>query len=186
MTKEYRNVTKTKEVIRSTFSELLGEKRNMESITVKELTERANIAKSTFYNHYNDIYAVAEEFGNELIQLLSNVLDEIETEMATEYDIYIEKIVEFLRQNESTYRKVINSPDTRFFIEKLKTVLSSKVFEKNTSLPFSKNNSERYVQIRFLTNACVDTLVDYFNGTITISIEKVGNIIIDIINKLQS
>lgn len=186
MAKEYRNVTKTKEVIRSTFSELLSEKKNMESVTVKELTDRANIAKSTFYNHYTDIYAVAEEFENELIQVLSSVLDQIEAEMATEYDIYIEKIVEFLKQNESTYRKVINSSDMRFFIEKLKTVLSTKVFEKNTSLPFSKNSKERYVQIRFLTNACVDTLVDYFNGTITISIEKVGDIIIDIINKLKS
>lgn len=185
MTKEYRNVAKTKEIIRSTFSELLSEKKNMESVTVKELTERANIAKSTFYNHYTDIYAVAEEFETELIQVLSNVLDEIETEMPTEYDVYIKKIAEFLKQNETTYRKVINSSDIRFFIEKLKTVLSSKVFEKSTSLPFSKNKNERYVQIRFLTNACVDTIVDYFNGTLNVSLEQVGNIIIEIINKLE-
>mgnify|MGYP003296140577 CR=1 FL=1 len=65
MKKEYRNVTKTRKMIRLAFSELLGEKKNMESITVSELVERADIAKSTFYNHYEDIYAVAEEFENE-------------------------------------------------------------------------------------------------------------------------
>ena len=47
-------------MIRAAFVELLGEKKNMETITVGELAERADIAKSTFYNHYDDVYAVAE------------------------------------------------------------------------------------------------------------------------------
>ena len=64
-------------MIRAAFVELLGEKKNMETITVGELAERADIAKSTFYNHYDDVYAVAEEFENELIAKLSAVLDEI-------------------------------------------------------------------------------------------------------------
>ena len=55
----------------------------METITVGELAERADIAKSTFYNHYDDIYAVAEEFENELIAKLSAVLDEIELERSS-------------------------------------------------------------------------------------------------------
>ena len=80
MKKEYRCVTRTKKMIRAAFAELIGEKRNMESITVGELAERADIAKSTFYNHYDDVYAVAEEFENELIGELSATLDEIEVQ----------------------------------------------------------------------------------------------------------
>ena len=80
MKKEYRCTLRTKKMIRAAFVELLGEKKNMETITVGELAERADIAKSTFYNHYDDVYAVAEEFENELIAKLSAVLDEIELE----------------------------------------------------------------------------------------------------------
>jgi len=165
MKKEYRNVARTKRMIKEAFVELLGEKKNMETVTVEELVRRADIAKSTFYNHYDDIYSVAEEFENELISELSSVLDEIEADRATEYDVYIKKSLEFLKKNEELYRKIINSAEIKFFIEKLKQIISKKIFEDSKVLPFSQDSAERYVQIRFLTNACVDTIVDYFKGT---------------------
>ena len=46
MKKEYRCTLRTKKMIRAAFAELLGEKKNMETITVGELAERADIAKS--------------------------------------------------------------------------------------------------------------------------------------------
>ena len=87
-------------MIRAAFVELVGEKKNMETITVGELAEHADIAKSTFYNHYDDVYAVAEEFENELIAKLSVVLDEIELERSSEYESYFRKVIEFLKVNE--------------------------------------------------------------------------------------
>ena len=45
--------------------------------------------------------------------------------------------------------------------------------------------AEKYVQIRFLTNACVDTMVDYFKGNIDLSLDEVGEVIIDFLNKMK-
>ena len=185
MKKEYRCTARTKKMIRAAFVELLGEKKNMETITVGELAERADIAKSTFYNHYDDVYAVAEEFENELIAQLSAVLDEIELERSSEYDSYFRKVIEFLKVNEDIYRKAITSSDIRFFIEKLKSIISKKVFEESAVLPFSQNKAERYAQIRFLTNACVDTMVDYFKGTLDMTLDEVGELIISFLNRLK-
>lgn len=185
MKREYRNSLRTKKMIRQAFIALLGEKNDMESITVGELAERADIAKSTFYNHYDDIYAVAEEFENELIENLSAVLDEMETENATEYDEYIGRVVEFLKANQDAYRKAICSSDIRFFIEKLKTIISQKIFAQSAALPFSTDGAERYVQIRFLTNACVDTMVDYFKGRLDVTLDELGGIMLTILNKLK-
>ena len=185
MKKEYRCVTRTKKMIRTAFTELLGEKKNMESITVGELAERADIAKSTFYNHYDDVYAVAEEFENELIGELSATLDEIKVKNATEYEDYIRKVIGFLKENEDIYRRAVTSSDVRFFIEKLKSIISKKVFEESVTLPFSQNKAERYVQIRFLTNACVDTMVDYFKGNLNVTLDEVGEIIIGFLKQLK-
>ena len=185
MKKEYRCVTRTKKMIRAAFVELLGEKKNMENITVSELAKRADIAKSTFYNHYDDVYAVAEEFENELIGELSAVLDEIEIENATEYETYILKVIDFLKKNENTYRTAMATPDARFVVEKLKTIISKKIFEKSATLPFSKNTAERYVQIRILTNACADTIADYFRGILSGSLDEVGETLIDFIRRLN-
>jgi len=172
-------------MIKEAFVELLGEKKNMETVTVEELVRRADIAKSTFYNHYDDIYSVAEEFENELISELSSVLDEIEADRATEYDVYIKKSLEFLKKNEELYRKIINSAEIKFFIEKLKQIISKKIFEDSKVLPFSQDSAERYVQIRFLTNACVDTIVDYFKGTFDACIDDVGDVILFFLNMAQ-
>ena len=47
-------VTKTQRAIRAAFLEL-REKKPLEKITVKELCQRAEILKSTFYDHYADV-----------------------------------------------------------------------------------------------------------------------------------
>ena len=185
MKKEYRCIAKTKKAIRTAFVELLEERKNIETITVEELVKRADIAKSTFYYHYDDIYAVAEEFENELIEELSFVLNEVQQSNKNNCDEYIREVISFLKDKEEIYRKSIMSSDIRFFIEKLKSIISKKVFEENATLPFSQDKVERYGQIRFLTNACVDTMVDYFKGTLGMTLDEVGELIISYLNKLK-
>ena len=48
-------VLKTEELIRNTFLELLAQK-EFTDISVKEITEKARINRSTFYKHYEDKY----------------------------------------------------------------------------------------------------------------------------------
>ena len=83
------------------------------------------------------------------------------------------------------HKEAITSSDIRFFIKKLKAVISKKIFEESAALPFSQNKAEKYAQIRFLTNACVDTMVDYFKGNIDLSLDEVGGVIMDFLNKMK-
>ena len=73
---ENRNVRKSKKAIQKAFAELLSEKNDINKITVKEIVERADISKSTFYSHYEDIYSVSEEFEDEITTLLNSLLEE--------------------------------------------------------------------------------------------------------------
>lgn len=59
---------KTRKIIKKTFAELLAEKKELDKITVTELVNRAEINRGTFYAHYDDIYSVAEDYENELIE----------------------------------------------------------------------------------------------------------------------
>ena len=186
MKKEYRCVEKTRKVIKSAFVELLGEKKKMDTITVTELIQRANIAKSTFYNHYDDVYSVAEEFEDELISKMLSVFMEFEHNRSAEYDEYIRQMILFLKNNEEIYRKAILSSDIRFFLEKLKSIISKKIFEESKKLPFSHHPPLKYAQIRLLTNACVDTMCDYFKGNINLTLDEVGNLLISFLNALSN
>ena len=75
MTAVYRNSNRTRKMIREAFAELVSEKQDITKITVKELVERADISKSTFYCHYQDVYAVTEEFEQEILSLLDDTLN---------------------------------------------------------------------------------------------------------------
>ncbi|MBR6916979.1 MAG: TetR/AcrR family transcriptional regulator [Clostridia bacterium] len=61
-----KRVVRTRKAIIGAFTELLAEK-NLNLITVKDIAERANINRKTFYNYYNGIYEVIEEVERELI-----------------------------------------------------------------------------------------------------------------------
>ena len=185
MKKEYRNSTRTKKMIRSAFVDLISEKKLISNITVAELAERADIAKSTFYNHYDDVYGIADEILRELISELENIIDEMDANKTVDYRVYIKRIFAFIRENEDIYTKVAGSPDAIFFIDQIKHIVIDRVFSNINSPLLSKNKVERYVQISFLANACVDIMVNYFKGDIKMSFDDLEKTVMQILNKFM-
>lgn len=62
---------KTKNLIRYHFIELL-KKKDIHQITIIELSHLAQINKSTFYRHYEDIYELYKELRNILIKNITS------------------------------------------------------------------------------------------------------------------
>ena len=67
-----RRVQFTKNALREAMIELITEK-PLTSITVKDVCARADINRSTFYLHYNDIYDMLDTIENTLIIHLENI-----------------------------------------------------------------------------------------------------------------
>ena len=67
-------IEKTKNCIINAFIELRSRK-ELEKITVKELCEKAQVNKSTFYTHYHDIYDLSEQLENDLVTSLMEELN---------------------------------------------------------------------------------------------------------------
>ena len=65
---------KTRRSVTNAFLSLRS-KKPLEKITVKELCERAEISKATFYLHYRDIYDLSDELQREVIR---NILRHVE------------------------------------------------------------------------------------------------------------
>lgn len=171
-------------MIRAAFVELLGEKKSLSSLTVSELAERADIAKSTFYNHYDDIYSVAEEMLDELIESLDRIIDAMEADSTADYKTYLMSIFEFLKENEATYRTMIVSPDVRMFTDKIKYVIYHRVLSKSKLMQVGGSRAERYMRVRFITNSCVDIMVDYFKGDIDMTMDELAESVIKLIERI--
>lgn len=68
-------IVKTKKAIAEAFFDLRRD-RPLEKIRVKDICERALINKSTFYAHYENIYALSVELGNNAIDYLMDSFEE--------------------------------------------------------------------------------------------------------------
>ena len=58
---------RTKNAIRRSFIELLAE-RPFDKISVRDIAERSEVTRNTFYYYYTDIYALAEDVFESEIQ----------------------------------------------------------------------------------------------------------------------
>ena len=70
-------IKKTEQAIKNAFIELRA-KKPLEKITVKELCSLALINKSTFYSHYEDIYALSGAMEQETVESIIRNIDHLE------------------------------------------------------------------------------------------------------------
>ncbi len=152
---------KTRNLIKTTFAELMQEKRELSKITVTELVKRAEITRSTFYTHYDDIYEVAKDYELETIELLT-CDDKI---LYTKQDIlnYFEEIISCLKKNEEIYKMLLSSNDTLFFLEKLRKMAIEKIFSTLKNI-YSSANPYLELDVCFFINGVVAEFLKYFRN----------------------
>ena len=69
-----RSVRNTKRRLRESLIKLVGRK-PLSAVTVSELTEDADVNRSTFYFHYQDVSAMIKEMEDQFISDFSIALD---------------------------------------------------------------------------------------------------------------
>ena len=117
---------KTRNIIKKTFAEMLSEKKELAKISVSELVRRADINRGTFYSHYDDIYAVAEDYENELISLFFSNAELI---ASTTTDKFIDLMFEYIKRNDEIYRMLCKSNDFVMIMQKFMRLAANKIIE---------------------------------------------------------
>lgn len=84
--RENRKVQYTKRVIKDSFLELLKTK-NFNQITVKEITELADVNRTTFYAHYDNCEALTREIEAEMAQQVINAMDKLYQKVGYETEV---------------------------------------------------------------------------------------------------
>ncbi|MBX8994404.1 TetR family transcriptional regulator [Staphylococcus pettenkoferi] len=128
---EDRRIRKTKEAIKYALIDLLKHK-TLEKITIKDITESADINRGTFYLHYLDKYDLLEQIEDEYIERLSQSLDydlfltpHIDAEtFAREFATKIlRNILYYIGDNLEFYRVVLNIGHTTRIEEKIRETM---------------------------------------------------------------
>ncbi len=151
-----RRVIKTKRAIHMAFASLLSEK-ELNDITVRDIADRADINRKTFYNYYAGVYAVLDEIEDEVIGTLEDALGGTDFREATSHPEQIfEKLTAIINTDLDFYGHLMSMQGNVSLITKTVKLLKQKTREAMLlQLPVKEEK--------------VDILLDYtFSGMLTV------------------
>jgi len=119
--KEDRRVRKTKKALREALIELLNEK-NIQNITVKELTDKADIHRSTFYANFKDVYELYNHVEDSIIQEISDI---ISIDYNFKLDIFFNDLIEYINKNRHISRLFFGGNISAAFFERLTSLFKN-------------------------------------------------------------
>ena len=111
VSKDNRSTRRTRSAIREALTEMLAVK-PVGKITVQELIDRANICRTTFYAHYEDIYDLLSEVENDILSEIREGLEGLDQAPIRVEEQYpaIEAVVEVYARHEKLIR-LLNGPN---------------------------------------------------------------------------
>lgn len=180
---------KTEKLIKKTFAELLMEKKELDKITIKELTRRADINRGTFYLHYDSIYDVASDFEEEILNTLN--LDDIKMDTINDVYNYFDKVTSYLKENENIYKMLLSSNEPIIFLRKLSKIIKEKVYNNYVSIVKDLDKKESKFVISFFIDGIISQVLRYYTNDALYTLDDINSymkkyfkkIIIDFINK---
>ncbi len=156
-----RRIIKSQNAIQSAFLSMLT-KDGFDEITVKEITEKADISRKTFYLHYVDKYDLLDTIVNRQLKELEKICDQ-----TTNQD-FVEGAVIWLgyfEQNKAFFSALFRSENTASFRKTLLNLLADLINKRIDKLSAGQDEE---ILLKFLSMAVfgiVESFVlDQLNG----------------------
>ncbi|MGB7606322.1 MAG: TetR/AcrR family transcriptional regulator C-terminal domain-containing protein [Lutisporaceae bacterium] len=180
MTKEFESakVVHTKQVIKDKFIDLYIN-RSIDSIRIKEITDKAGINRGTFYIHYEDIYDLLDEVEDELISVLDKNISKIKELIAINSNLntlkpIITQNLEYIRERSKYFKAFLGANGSPSFLKKLKNIAKTK-FLDNLKTDNKPEEHGDYL-IEYIVSANVGIIVYWLESGMKISADELTNL----------
>lgn len=99
-------------------------------ITIKEIADKADINRKTFYSHYKDVNAVLDDIQNDFVDKLYGFLKgcEISRILRDPYPFF-QKLTDIMNENFDFYKYLIRSQSASNFWGKIKEILKRGIMD---------------------------------------------------------
>lgn len=135
--KEDRRIIKTRNSIKKAFIEILEQTQSKDP-SVQDITKYANINRSTFYAHYTDVFALRQEFEDELIEEIKSIFENTSEEKISKHNIenfWVYRFFNFMKENQQLcnilFTKNGNSQFTIKLTQALHQVINQNIHKNN-------------------------------------------------------
>lgn len=170
---EDRRVKRTKRVLRECLFELL-ENATIDEITVKELTEKADVNRSTFYFYYKDIGDMMMQIQNDIFEVFEETVIAPQASFVTVGDFteYLLRFLQFCKEYEDICKFVVSNDPNNFLSNKIQKALLEHVPDSHSAFP--ENDPRRYLTC-FAVSAMWETVLHWMYDGMTVPADEMAS-----------
>ncbi len=171
-----RRIAKTKKAIYRAFAELLSEK-NINDITIKDIADKADINRKTFYNYYNGIYDLTGEIENSIIDSFEQVLrnTNINELLHNPYSMF-EALTRIINSNLDFYQHLISIESNSNLVSKLFKSLKTRAKEVISQYTLL-DDATLDIVLDFVVSGMFTVFQHWFNSSREHSIDDLAKIV---------
>ncbi|SHJ36627.1 TetR/AcrR family transcriptional regulator [Parasporobacterium paucivorans] len=171
-----RRVRRTKRLLLNALIQLMSGKK-INKITVKELTDLADVNRATFYLYYRDIYDMVDQVETEMLSEFTVAYKKYSSSASTYEEMmpFITYVFEFVKNN-SEMCKILLGPDGNYsFIQKFREAI-------NNSQPLLLDTSSK-IKLNyykpFIISGCIGVIQKWLENGMDSSPDEMAKLIID-------
>ena len=162
-----RRVKYTKKVIKDTFLSLL-EKKDISSISVKELCDIADVNRGTFYRYYEDIYDLLKKIEEEFIEEIRESNSIVHMSNHSIYT-FTKEILDIFENNKKLVRVLFNADSNIYFLDDVLEVAYEKCIGNWESNIDSDDYNELENSVVFIFNGALGVINYWVKNDFSIS-----------------
>ena len=160
---ENRSVRGTRRRLRESLLRLLEEK-PLHEISVKELTELADVNRGTFYFHYQDIYDLLGRMEDSFFEQLDRTLSENPVRGSEDGYPYLHAIFSFLGENRDFCRIMLGPHGDMQIVAHVKQRVDAQC-SCIWQLLAPETDPQRYAMYNaFIINGCIGLIQEWLSG----------------------
>lgn len=171
--KEDRRVRRTKKLLTQALTQLLQEKQ-INEITVKELTDLADMNRGTFYLYYKDVFDMLEKIEDGLFEALDEIVSLHEhDDVSHQTTPILLDLFHFIEENQEMCRVLLSPHGDMNFLHRLNQVVREKCLQMWPNEEEKKDATFEY-HYSFVVYGCVGVFRAWLNGNCQEPAEKMA------------
>lgn len=177
-----RRIKRTKMLLQNALVDLMLEKA-VGKISVKELTQKADVNRSTFYLHYLDIYDMLEQMENEFVETIQGFFHVFFTPLPTSMPLTLfVNISEWLEQDKEYYVKLLRGSASGYIFEELESRIRDEFLTLLYLIFLDEESLDLRTRVNFTVSGTVGVLRMWVMEGGNISLVELSETIDDILN----
>ena len=178
-TKNNQRTRLSKMLFKNALMDLLKEKGSINKVSVRELCDRAELNRSTFYAHYNEPNDLLMEIETELLDATEEHLKKIGEENDAGAHKYILSFLQYIKQNDKQFRTLlIDSADPEFRSRFMQQSIIQFVENLRIELP---KELEQYI-FSYILNGSTGIIIQWIRSDYAADENEIVNLLFSISN----